>query len=266
MTNVDQPRKVAEWILQAQRAIAFTGAGISTESGIPDFRSPGGVWSRREPVYFDQFLASAEARYRYWQQKCEDHRDFASARPNAGHNILADWERQGRIGGVITQNIDGLHQMAGSQNVIELHGTARQVACLSCGYRTDADPFVAKFLQTDQVPACPRCEGLMKHATISFGQALPAEVLAEATRWCLDCDLVLAMGSSWVVSPAADLPTMAHQNGARLVIINRDETGLDTLADFILRGSIGATLNEINRWMQSSPQDSRLGPMVDRPP
>src|SRR5262245_23335285 len=165
-------QQIADWLEAARSAVVLTGAGISTESGIPDFRSPGGVWSKYRTVYFDEFLESAEGRYEYWRQKCEMHRDFANAQPNAGHKVLANWEAAGRIRGVVTQNIDGLHQMAGSQNVLELHGTARQAACLDCRARYDIEPLVQKFLADDQVPDCPQCGGLLKHATISFGQSL----------------------------------------------------------------------------------------------
>jgi NAD-dependent deacetylase len=236
---------VAHWLASSHRAVVLSGAGISTESGIPDFRSPGGVWSKYRTVYFDQFMASADARHEYWRQKCEMHADFAAAQPNAGHSVLARWEAAGRIRGVITQNIDGLHQIAGSREVLELHGTARQAACLDCAARFDIDPLVAQFQATSAVPDCPQCGGRLKHATISFGQMLPADVLMQATRWARETDLMLAIGSSLVVTPAADLPRIAKAAGARLVIINRDLTPLDGIADATLRSSIGDVLSEI---------------------
>jgi NAD-dependent deacetylase len=238
--------RVARWLASSRRAVVLTGAGISTESGIPDFRSPGGVWSKYRTVYFDEFLASADGRHEYWRQKCEMHAEFAAAKPNAGHQILARWEAAGRIRGVITQNIDGLHQLAGSRRVLELHGTARQAACLDCAARYDINPLVALFQSTNTVPACPECGGRLKHATISFGQSLPPDVLMEATRWSREADLLLAIGSSLVVTPAADLPRIAKQNGAKLVIINRDLTPLDTLANEVRRGPIGHELTAIN--------------------
>jgi NAD-dependent deacetylase len=247
MTHVEPAiEQVAQWLASSERAVVLTGAGISTESGIPDFRSPGGVWSKYRTVYFDEFMASAEARREYWRQKCEMHRDFASATPNAGHQVLARWEAAGRIRGVITQNIDGLHQLAGSQQVLELHGTARQAGCLDCGARFDIEPLVAQFQSSGAAPNCPQCNGRLKHATISFGQMLPADVLREATRWSREADLMLAIGSSLVVTPAADLPRVANSSGARLVIINRDPTPLDAIADAALRGSIGETLSAID--------------------
>jgi NAD-dependent deacetylase len=237
--------RLAEWLAGARSAVVLTGAGISTESGIPDFRSPGGVWSKYRTVFFDEFLDSADARLDYWRQKCEMHREFGTAQPNAGHQVLANWEAAGRIRGVITQNIDGLHQMAGNRKVLELHGTARQAACLDCAARYDIEPFVQQFLADELVPACPACGGCLKHATVSFGQMLPPDVLMEATRWSRDSDLMLAIGSSLVVTPAADLPRISKERGARLVIINRDPTPLDPIADAILNGSIGDVLRKI---------------------
>ncbi len=236
---------VAQWLASSRKAVALTGAGISTESGIPDFRSAGGVWAKYRTVFFDEFMESADGRYEYWRQKCELHREFALAQPNAGHRVLAEWEAAGRIRGVITQNIDGLHQLAGNRRVLELHGTARQAACLDCRERFDIEPFITQFRETNAVPDCPACGGRLKHATISFGQMLPPDVLMEATRWSRDADLLLAIGSSLVVTPAADLPRVANERGARFVIINRDPTPLDPLADANLRGSTGTMLTAI---------------------
>jgi NAD-dependent protein deacetylase/lipoamidase len=238
--------EVARWLAASRSAAVLTGAGISTESGIPDFRSPGGIWSKYVPVYFDDFLESEAARYQYWRQRSALHREFGDAQPNAGHRVLADWESRGLVRGVITQNIDGLHQMAGSRHVLELHGTARQALCLDCHARFDIEPLVTQFLENDRVPNCPNCEGRIKHATVSFGQVLPADVLDEAARWSQSADLMLAIGSSLLVTPAADLPRLAKHAGARLVIVNREETPLDGMADVVLRGSIGEVLTEID--------------------
>lgn len=238
--------RVAHWLRAARSAIAFTGAGISTESGIPDFRSPGGVWARYQPVYYEEFMASAEARHEYWRQKSEAHRDFADALPNLGHQALARWESQGRLRGVITQNIDELHQLAGSQQVWELHGTARKAGCLDCHARFDVVPFVERFLVTQQTPDCPACGGRLKHATISFGQPLHPMVLQEAFQASRQADLFLAIGSSLVVEPAASLPARAKQAGARLVIINATETPLDGIADVVIHQRIGETLLAID--------------------
>jgi NAD-dependent deacetylase len=246
VTRSDPHKIVAGWLAEAGMTVAFTGAGVSTESGIPDFRSPGGVWAVSQPVYFDDFLASAEARYEYWRQKSISHADFMASRPNAGHLVLARWQQAGLLHRVITQNIDGLHQEAGNHPVLELHGTARYVSCLDCEARFPADPWVQKFLAEDAVPPCPECGGLLKHATVSFGQQLPQDVLQTSIELSRQADVFLAIGSSLVVEPAASLPRLAKQEGARLVIINRDETPQDASADMVFRASIGETLTAID--------------------
>ncbi|REJ93995.1 MAG: NAD-dependent protein deacylase [Planctomycetota bacterium] len=244
------PAQLAAWISEARSAVAFTGAGISTESGIPDFRSPGGVWSRSQPVYFDEFLRDPAAREEYWRQKAESHRDFREARPNIAHEELARWEESGRLVGVITQNIDGLHQVAGSRTVWELHGTAREIACLECTHRENADRLVEQFIAEGRAPDCPRCGGLIKHATISFGQALPEDVLLAAAQAAQRADLFITIGSSLVVTPAANLPVIAKQSGAKLVIINRDATPLDSMADLVINAAIGETFRAVRAEIQ----------------
>ena len=248
MVNSSQNALVqaASWLAAAKQAVVFTGAGMSTESGIPDFRSPGGVWTKYAPVAFGDFLRSEEARYRYWTQKCESNEDFTRAKPNRGHEILAEWERSGRVLAVITQNIDGLHQLAGNRRVLELHGTAREVACIGCEFRTDADQMVRQFIDRDTVPHCEQCGSPLKHATISFGQMLPEDVLREAERLSQECDLMFALGSSLVVTPAANLPRLASAHGARLVIVNREETALDDIADMVIHEALGESLEAIN--------------------
>lgn len=244
--------RIADWLKAADVVAAFTGAGISTESGIPDFRSPGGVWARHQPVQFQDFLSSPKARHEYWRQKAESHAGFRDAQPNAAHRVLARWEDQGRLAGIITQNIDGLHQRAGSRTVWELHGSALQVACLNCDFREDADPWVRKFQAENQVSDCPRCGGLLKHATVSFGQELPEAILEASLELARSCDLFLALGSSLVVYPAAGLPELAHRSGAKLVIINRDATPLDRLADAVIHAPLGETLCQLDeRWQRS---------------
>lgn len=238
---------VAAWLADCRHGVAFTGAGISTESGIPDFRSPGGIWTRFRTVYFQEFVASADARHEYWRQKAAGQLDFDHAKPNVGHQTLASWEQSGRIAAVITQNIDGLHAAAGSRRVLELHGTARSVSCLDCRARYDAAEMVRQFQQTERVPNCPACgSGLMKHATVSFGQQLPPDVLQEAFALSRQAELFLAIGSSLVVEPAASLPRAAKESGAKLVIINRDPTPLDAIADLVLHEPIGNTLAAID--------------------
>ena len=243
-------KRIATWLMQSKRLTVFTGAGMSTESGIPDFRSPEGVWSKYRAVDYSDFMASAESRHEYWRQKSEGHRAFATAEPNQGHRVIARWETEGYLHGVVTQNIDGLHQDAGNQRVLELHGTARQIACQDCGARYVSDSLVAEFLATNKVPLCRHCDaGRLKHATISFGQSLLPEVLDEASRWCQKADLLLAIGSSLVVTPAADLPVQTKQQGGNLVIINSDPTPLDRIADVVIRESIGDTLTAIDGYL-----------------
>jgi NAD-dependent deacetylase len=237
--------QVAAWLAEARHAVVFTGAGMSTESGIPDFRSPGGVWSRNRPVYYDEFLNSAEARFEYWRQKSEAADDFQRATPNSGHLAIARWEHAGRVQAVITQNIDGLHQDAGSRRVLELHGTARWIACVDCGARFEPLPLLEAFRARQAVPPCEACGGRLKSATVSFGQALPADVLEESVALAGASDLFFAIGSSLVVYPAAGLPDVARRGGARLVIINRDPTDQDSMADAVIREPIGATLAQI---------------------
>jgi NAD-dependent deacetylase len=240
------PNRIADWIAQVTSAVVFTGAGVSTESGIPDFRSPGGVWSRRRPIQFDEYLRDPESQIEYWRQRAETHVQFASAEPNVAHRAFARWEAAGRLSGVITQNIDGLHQLAGSRNVLELHGTARQVGCLECAARYDAAEMMKQFHESQTVPRCARCGGLTKHATISFGQSLSPQVLQSAIGWAREADLFLAIGSSLVVTPAAELPALAKESGARLVIINREPTPLDGIADLVVRGAIGELIDQID--------------------
>ena len=235
-------RQVADWFAAAKTVVAFTGAGVSTESGIPDFRSPGGVWAKSQPVYFDEYLRSITAREEYWRQKAETHIGFMAAEPNVTHSTLAEWEKAESIRGVITQNIDGLHHIAGSKNVIELHGTARFVDCLDCGERYDADVMVTLYNESGTVPVCTQCGGMTKHATISFGQSLSPSILRESSQWAGASDLMIVLGSSLVVEPAASLPRIAKERGARLVIINRDATPLDSLADVVIHAPLGETM------------------------
>lgn len=242
--------QLALWLTTARRGVAFTGAGISTESGIPDFRSPGGVWARTQPVYFDDFVRSAEARLEYWRQKSESHHDMAAADPNVTHKALARWESLGWLRGVVTQNIDGLHQLAGSASVLELHGTARQIMCLDCRARFDAVGMVADFEVSQVVPDCPECGGLLKHATISFGQSLETDVLRAAMQWSREADFYLALGSSLVVYPAAGLPASAAESGAKLIIINREATPLDSQADLVIRAPLGEAMAAIEAFIE----------------
>ena len=244
------PEQLAQWLIESRCSIGFTGAGISTESGIPDFRSPGGIWATSQPVLYDDFLASEEARVEYWRQKSLACREFSNAEPNAGHEVLASWEEQGLLRGLITQNIDGLHQLAGSREIQEIHGTARQVTCVECGWVDDVDEWVDLYLVSRRPPRCPECDGPLKHATISFGQSLSPDVLEKCSEWARESELFLVMGSSLVVHPAAGMPQLALRNGARLVIINGTATPCDQVADLVIRAPLGETLSAVDEAVQ----------------
>jgi len=239
--------KLSELLSGAKKIVGFTGAGISTESGIPDFRSPNGVWAKNRIIEFDEFVSSREARIEYWRQKLESWPEMRDAQPNAGHLAFAEFERQGRLRALITQNIDGLHQRAGNRNVIELHGTSVEAGCLSCLNRIPMDEAVRRIEAGDPAPVCEACGGLLKPATISFGQMMPARELRMAEEAAGDCDLFLAVGSSLVVYPAASIPEHARYLGARLIIINRTPTPLDDMADLVLREEIGVILPRLVR-------------------
>ncbi len=236
--------RLRDLIDSSRRVVVFTGAGISTESGIPDFRSPGGIWSRHKPIYFEDFLASQAKRREYWRLKFVVDRDIREAKPNDGHLAVAKLVRSGKAALVITQNVDGLHQASGipEEQVIELHGNTTYAACLDCGTRFELAPIRAAFERDESLPVCDRCAGIVKTATISFGQAMPPEAMRRAEEATLACDLFLAVGSSLVVYPAAGFPELARRNGARLVILNRDPTPLDSLADLVMNAEIGPTL------------------------
>jgi len=240
---IDELSKLLE---ASRRAVVFTGAGISTESGIPDFRSPGGFWSNNQPIYFRDFLAFEDMRREAWRRKLAFEESFKAAQPNRGHRAIAHLVKQGKVSGVITQNIDGLHQRSGipEEKVIELHGNSTYAVCLSCERRYELAPILAAFRIDEQPPEC-ECGGLIKTATISFGQPMPVEAMQNARLETEACDLFLAVGSSLVVYPAAGFPALARQHGARLVIINRDSTELDYLADLVLNAEIGETLGEV---------------------
>ncbi|MEW6267691.1 MAG: Sir2 family NAD-dependent protein deacetylase [Thermodesulfobacteriota bacterium] len=226
----------------SRRALALTGAGLSTESGIPDFRSPGGVWERYRPIDYGEFVRSEEARREHWRYKRETIPVMLRARPNAGHAALARLEDAGRLAAVVTQNIDGLHQAAGSRNVLELHGTNRAATCLACDATEDIEPVLARLAAGDEVPRCLACDGVLKPATVSFGQALPRDVLEAAIRLASEADCLLAIGSSLQVQPAASLVEVAKQGGARVVILTRSATPYDAIADARLAAALGTTL------------------------
>jgi NAD-dependent deacetylase len=237
----------ASLVRSASRGVAFTGAGISTESGIPDFRGPKGVWTTETPVYYQEFMADRAARVRAWERGVRMFRRCSDARPNDGHLVIAELERRGHIAAVVTQNIDGLHRDAGSTDVIELHGTNRYAACQHCGKEWPTADIVARVEKGEAAPECDACAGPIKTRTISFGQAMPEAEMRRATEVTLKADLFISIGSSLVVEPAASFPRLAKQAGASLVIINNQETPLDGIADLVIRKPIGETMNEVLR-------------------
>lgn len=237
--------KLRDLIDDARVIAPFTGAGISTECGIPDFRSPGGLWTKTQPIQFEDFLASQEMRNEAWRRRFAMEPYFAAARPGRGHLALASLHRRGKVPGVITQNIDNLHQDSGipPEHVIELHGNNTYAHCLDCARRYELAWVRAKFTgHGERAPDCEACGGHIKTATISFGQAMPEREMRRAEQITLDCDLFLAVGSSLVVWPAAGFPLMAKRNGARLAIINREATEFDEIADLVVREDIGTVL------------------------
>ena len=238
---------LARLIANARRAVVFTGAGISTESGIPDFRSPGGVWSRMKPIYFEEFLNDLDKRREAWQRAFSGVAGWVGAAPNEGHRAVARLVAAGKVAAVITQNVDNLHQDSGvpEGQVIELHGNASYAACLSCGSRHELDVLKQHFLGTDEIPTCRSCGELVKVATVSFGQPMPVEVMRRAEEETLASDLFLVLGSSLVVYPAAGFPLKAKRNGARLVIVNREPTEQDQFADLVLNEEIGPLLSAV---------------------
>jgi NAD-dependent deacetylase len=236
--------QLGEMIANASVIVPFTGAGISTECGIPDFRSPGGLWTRHRPIPYDEFLASQAARDEAWRRRFAMETNFAAAKPGRGHHALAALHKAGKIPAVITQNIDNLHQASGfsPDNVVELHGNTTYARCIGCGKRFDL-PWVKRlFEHTGHAPDCPDCGEPVKTATVSFGQAMPEDEMQRATDLARNCDLFIAIGSSLVVWPAAGFPVLARNSGARLVIINNEPTDQDDLADLVIRHDIGETL------------------------
>ena len=242
MAQVDDLERM---IAEAECMVAFTGAGISTELGIPDYRSPGGIWTKFRPIDFGDFMASAEARRETWRRKFASHETLQKATPNAGHRALARLVEKGKMAAVVTQNIDGLHQASGmpDDKVIELHGNATYAACLDCRKRYELDWVREIFAVDERLPICTACGGIIKTATISFGQSMPEAEMERAREVTMAADLFIVLGSSLVVYPAAGFPIMAKRNGSRLVIVNREPTDQDELADLVINAEIGATMS-----------------------
>ena len=241
-TGIDRLRDMVD---NAKVVLAFTGAGISTECGIPDFRSPGGIWTKMRPIEFGDFLASREMRDESWRRRFAMEDQFGGAKPGRGHRAIASLYRSGKLPGVITQNIDNLHQASGiaGEHVVELHGNTTYATCLDCAKRYELAWVRQRFdASSGNSPDCPGCGGFIKTATVSFGQAMPETAMRRAQALTESCYLFLAIGSSLVVWPAAGFPLAAKRNGAQLVIINRDETEFDEMADLVVHDDIGATL------------------------
>jgi NAD-dependent deacetylase len=236
--------ELRELIDRASVIVPFTGAGISTECGIPDFRSPGGIWTKMRPIDFSDFIASQEARDESWRRRFAMEESFGAAKPGRGHQALASLYRIGKSPGVVTQNIDNLHQASGiaSDDVVELHGNTTYAACLDCGTRYELPWVKQRFEEGGRAPSCPSCDGHIKTATVSFGQSMPEDAMRRAEELTRSAELFIAIGSSLVVWPAAGFPLMAKRNGARLVIINREPTDFDDIADLVVRHDIGSVL------------------------
>lgn len=234
-------QEFAAKIRESNEIVAFTGAGISTESGIPDFRSPGGLWTRYRPVTFQEYLSSEAARIEAWQRRLENYQAYKNARPNIGHYFIQSLDHKGKLIGLITQNVDGLHSEAGlaDEKIVELHGTNRKIVCLRCDKAFDPDEVIRRLVGDFSSPKCDACGGILKSATISFGQAMPEVAMRLAHDWTERAAVFVVMGSSLQVQPAAAFPVLAKRNGAVLAIINRESTPLDEYADFVHHGAIG---------------------------
>lgn len=221
--------------------VVFTGAGISTESGIPDFRSPGGIWTRYRPITFQEYVSSETARIEAWKRRLEGWEQYQSAKPNIGHYFIQALDAKNKLIGVITQNVDGLHRTAGlsDEKLVELHGTNRQVLCLSCERIYDSDEIMRRLVGDFESPKCDSCGGILKSATVSFGQAMPEKAMQQAQEWTAQAEVFVVMGSSLQVQPAASFPLAAKRSDALLAIINREPGPLDEIADFVHHGAIG---------------------------
>jgi len=246
---------VAEIILQSKKIVVFTGAGISTESGIPDFRSPGGIWDRYDPneLTYQKFLSSQASREKYWERQKLLWPIIAAAKPNAGHLAIAELYNMGKLDCVITQDGDSLHQKSGipDEMVIELHGTWTRALCLGCGRKYPSEEVQVRLEAGEKVPKCEACGGIMKPDVIQFGQAMPEKETRKAQRRASSCDMLLACGSSLVVYPAAQMPLIAKDNGAKLVIVNLMPTPHDQYADVVINEKLGQALTQIIEQVRS---------------
>ena len=239
--------KLNKLIKESKNLVFFTGAGVSTNSGIPDFRGPKGVWKTSTPIYFQEFLSSEEKRVESWKRKFSNELSIDSARPNKGHIKIAEIMKKKDKSHLITQNVDNLHQNAGVQNkqITELHGNATYASCLDCNERYELMDLKQNFLKTHEPPSCIKCNGIIKTATISFGQAMPEAEMQLSQKKAIKSDLFICIGTSLAVFPAADLPALAKETGAKLVIINNESTTLDHLSDLVINRDISEVLSEI---------------------
>ncbi len=228
-------------IRESDEIVVFTGAGISTESGIPDFRSPGGIWTRYRPVTFQEYMTSESARIEAWKRRLDGWEQYRNAKPNVGHYFIQALSLKEKLIGLITQNVDGLHSMAGlaDDEIAELHGSNRKIICMSCTKEFAPEPIINSLVGDFASPKCDSCGGILKSATVSFGQAMPEQAMRTAQGWTEQAKVFIVMGSSLQVQPAASFPVVAKRNGALLAIINREEGPLDDMADFVHNGSIG---------------------------
>jgi len=233
-------QEFATKIRESHEIVVFTGAGISTESGIPDFRSPGGLWTRYRPVTFQEYMSTESARIEAWKRRLETHEAHKNAKPNIGHYFIQSLDQKGKLIGLITQNVDGLHSEAGlvDEKIVELHGTNRKIICLKCNKFFDPDEVIKRLVGDFSSPNCDACGGILKAATVSFGQAMPQEAMRRAQEWTEQAAVFMVMGSSLQVQPAASFPVFAKRNGALLAIINREPTPLDEYGEFVHHGAI----------------------------
>jgi NAD-dependent deacetylase len=248
----DEIRQIANKIKQGGKNVVFTGAGISTESGIPDYRSQGGIWDKFRPVYFDEFMSSRDSREEYWRRWVALYQGITEALPNAAHMALARLEQMGLLQAVITQNIDGLHQASGmaDENIIELHGNTCRIRCMSCRNISPIDEVQQRLAAGDMAPECD-CGGFLKPDTISFGQAMPVTEVERAAALSQKCDFFLVVGSTLLVQPAAHMPIYAKNGGAFLAIINLSETPCDEMCDVLIRGKAGDLMQQIVKKIES---------------
>ncbi len=248
-TMPERLRPVAELVRPCRSIVVFTGAGISTESGIPDYRGPNGVWQTSKIPTIDNVRHDVQSRERHWQERRQRFPEMQMKQPNAGHRAVVDLERDGRVSAIVTQNIDGLHQKAGSDptKVLELHGSSHRIRCQSCGREYAADTIHERLERGETDPRCARCGGVLRASTVLFGESLPEDTLRRAVEASTEADLMLIVGSSLVVKPASQLPVVARKRGARLVIVNREPTPLDEIAHAVVRGEAGPVLDELVR-------------------